>query len=366
VQSTRASGDAALDAELAGRREALARLARRQRFLGVMAVAVLPLCPVKGAVPYFLARGTAGSIPIGVASVVAIVSGLAALALAARWGRRIREMRAAIAALETTRDVLDHPAAPYLYRAPRRSPAAASAARARPVRSYREGWGGELVPLVGLALVGVVCGVIEDEPAPSRRHYTFLEQSSLDALGFVTPVHAAGEWALEDHAHATGGRALVNRVGAVGASPALAVVGAVSASDLRAETRCKFMPGHNGRACGLVFRYADPGHYGLARLDGAGVTVVDVVEGVEAPLGAFAADIEPGVWHELGVVATDKSVSVSWNGRAVVTLSDQKRPDGRVGLWAPADAHVWFDELAIEVEPRQPALELLPLLRRRG
>ncbi len=325
-----------------------------------MAAGLLLMIAVKGTVPYFFARAAPGSIPIGVVSV------LAGRALAARWGRRIRELRAVVAALEATRDMLDHPAAPYVYLTPRRSPTAAPTGCARPVRAYREGRAAELLPLVGLALVGVFCGVVDDEPAPSRRHYTFLEQSSLDALGFVTPVHAAGEWALEDHAHATGGRALVNRVGAVGASPALAVVGAVSAADLRAETRCKFMPGHDGRACGLVFRYADPQHYALARLDTAGVTVVDVVEGVESPLGAFAAEIEPGVWHELGVVATDKRVSVSWNGQAVVTLSNQKKPDGRVGLWAPADAHVWFDELAIEIEPRQRALELLPILGRRG
>jgi hypothetical protein len=153
---------------------------------------------------------------------------------------------------------------------------------------------------------------------------------------------------------------LVNRVGDEGAHPAVAVVDSFSARDVRAHTRCKFMPEHPEKACGLVFGYRDPAHYHVARLDDDGVTLAAVAGDSEKKLGHAGAVVSAGVWHELGVVAKDSSIVVSWNGRELLRIKDASLPDqGTVGLWAPPRGHVWFDVLAIEAPASQTALEPL-------
>lgn len=246
------------------------------------------------------------------------------------------------------------------YRAPGSGAVEREARRARasPWIPSEDRPGLGLGTLAAIAVAAIFYGVVDASATATHLHFSFLENATPGALGFSTPVTAAGEWALEEHEQATGGRALVNRVGDHGAHPAVAVVDAFSARDLRAHTRCKFMPEHPQKACGLVFGYRDPSHYHVARLDDGGVTLAFVAGGAESQLGHAHAEVSAGVWHDLGIVAKDESLVVSWNGRELLRVEDAPLPEqGTVGLWAPPRGHVWFDVLAIEAPASQTSFE---------
>lgn len=358
-----------VDDALKSARASIARLKRRQRLVSTSSLALLAVVALRGATALIVESGSAQR-PLAYVLYASTAIALAGVALGFRWGRRAGELRGEIASLELTREVVDHAAAPYVYVGPYRAPGSREAALAGP-RSVSSPWhvaedraGLGLGTLAAVATACVLYGVLEESATDTSLHFNFLEDATPRAIGFSTPVAAAGEWALEEHAHATGGRALVNRVGDEGARPAVAVVDSFSAGSMRAHTRCKFMPEHPERACGLVFGYRDPTHYHLARLDGDGVTLAAVVGGTESRLAHAGADVSAGVWHDLGVVTRSDEVVVSWNGRELLRARDASIPgEGNVGLWAPANGHVWFDVLAIEAPgPQSTDLRALPIV----
>ncbi|NUO52627.1 MAG: hypothetical protein HOV80_27590 [Polyangiaceae bacterium] len=358
---------APVDVALAAARTSMARLQRRQRLVAASSLALLAVVALRGATALVLE--TNEHRPLAYVLYVCTAIALGGVALGFRWGRRAGELRAEIASLELAREVVDHAAAPYVVVGPYRAPGS-RAAEAQGRRDTASPWqlsedraGLGLGTLAAVAAACVLYGVVEESATATNLHFNFLENATPSALGFSTPVAAAGEWALEEHEQATGGRALVNRVGDEGAHPAVAVVDSFSARDVRAHTRCKFMPEHPEKACGLVFGYRDPAHYHVARLDDDGVTLAAVADGTENKLGHAGAEVSAGVWHDLGVVAKDKSIVVSWNGRELLRIKDASLPDqGTVGLWAPPRGHVWFDVLAIEAPASQAALEPLRTL----
>jgi hypothetical protein len=189
-------------------------------------------------------------------------------------------------------------------------------------------------------------------------------------LGFRLSSKQGGEWLLADHEGATGHRALVNRPGDPAAMAASAVVDDSVTRDFRASTRCKSARDRSRQACGLVFRFVNHANYYVARVDAGRntVTLGVVVGGFERELRSVAAQVQPELWQEVGVVAQADYLLVSLNGQHVLSTHDPTFPGaGRVGMWAPADGEAYFDELSLSFLPAKQfhPSDLLPIFLRR-
>ena len=123
-------------------------------------------------------------------------------------------------------------------------------------------------------------------------------------------------------------------------------------SDVRLSVRCKPMAGRLEQSCGLVFRYQDGQNYYVARANALerNVRLYKVVEGRRQQLGDWRGAVTNGAWHVLQVEALGDAVAVSWDGQAVIRVSDRTtfQGPGQVGVWTKADSVVYFDDLRVE------------------
>ena len=222
---------------------------------------------------------------------------------------------------------------------------------------------------LGLAVIAaalLVGGPAGGPRAATEHRWMFVDEATDPAaIGFVLADAAAGVWELAAHDEATGARALVNGAGAPGGAPATAVVGEPRSRDLFLATRCKASAERPDQACGLVFRYVDPGTHYVARVEQDGVHLGVVIGGVERAIRTVAADVDPTRWQDLAVEARGDHLTVSWNGRPVIDTHDPTlAAPGAAGLWAPSDCIAYFDELTVAPLPStlpHPS-ELLPHL----
>lgn len=225
--------------------------------------------------------------------------------------------------------------------------------------------------IAAITVVGavVLVGSILSATSHGASHsWTFLDDAGdPESLGFRMSNDRSGAWAVEEHQTATGARALVNRAGETDAPPSTLVASAIAARDVRIATRCKVTDGA-AKACGAVFRWVDQANYHVARIDleTRQLVIATVRNNEEHVLTTKPARVEAGVWQQLSVEARGDHIRVACNGRDVVEVIDPM--PGRVGsggLWAPAGAEVYFDELAVDTLAATPhSLEVLPLLRK--
>lgn len=216
--------------------------------------------------------------------------------------------------------------------------------------------------------VGVFCAeLVGDMRLPSER-WSFLERDTALSDLHLHPSNGSaasgGPWAIEDNDSATGARALVNREGTSGDRPALLIAKSIHTRDLTAATRCK-----STAQCGLVFRYRNDDNYDVARYDAPSQRVIlaAIAGGREMVVAAVpATSSEDSSWQDLRVNASAGMIRVRWNDRLIIeTTEGAPANSGYAGLWVPATATAYFDELSIEALPDSPrALEVLPLLGR--
>lgn len=355
----------------------------KQRALFAASITGLLLVAVRGLVA--IAYPARAGAPL-VATALALVVVAAAITFVAALRARLAMERVArdIRALELVLDASLHETSPRVELHPYRKENGEGeptvvvrtdaldrvTAGAVPPRRASLGWMGRALAaaaVLGALLAGV--SIFASHGSSSLRRWTFLEDTSDPAaLGFAalaTDASRAGEWLLADHDTATGARALVNRAGEEAAPPATLLVGSVHARDVRAATRCKVaVP--EGDGCGLVFRYRDIDDHHLVRLDFTGrrLVIARVAGGVERELGAVPARVDGAVWQEIAVYARGDRIRATCNGRDVLDVTDPTAAiPGSVGLWAPAVAEAYFDELSVETLPASPqALEILPIL----
>jgi hypothetical protein len=207
-----------------------------------------------------------------------------------------------------------------------------------------------------------------------RERWSFTERDrSLSSLHLEASSASAGPWAIEDHDSATGARALVNREGSSAERPAVLLAKSIRTRDLSASTRCK-----SDAQCGLVFRYRNADNYDVVRYDASTQSIVlgSLVGGrdvttANAPVLPDASADRPTdrpspAWQDLRVDASAGVIRIRWNGQPIIEAHEgAPATSGYAGLWVPATATAYFDELSIEALPDAPrALEVLPLLGR--
>jgi 3-keto-disaccharide hydrolase len=138
----------------------------------------------------------------------------------------------------------------------------------------------------------------------------------------------------------------------------VAVLSDVSAADLDLSVRFKPLSGHVDQAAGLVWRYRDQDNYYIVRANALedNVVLYKVENGkrIDLPVKGEGrtygkkAEVPPGQWSTLRVVATGLRFEVYFNGTKLYEVEDGTFTQaGKLGVWTKADSVTQFDDLTV-------------------
>ncbi len=166
---------------------------------------------------------------------------------------------------------------------------------------------------------------------------------------------AIGDWRVVEDASASQGKAIAQ----MSADPTdyrfpLAVYQPVAVQDVEASVRFKAVSGKGDQAGGLAVRLADADNYYVVRANAleGNVNLYRVVKGRRQQMAGASARVSSGAWHTLALRAEGDQLSVSFDGKPLLTHSDRTFAGlGKVALWTKADSVTRFDRL--EIRPLQ-------------
>jgi len=162
---------------------------------------------------------------------------------------------------------------------------------------------------------------------------------------------AVGDWRVVEDATASQGKAIAQ----VSADPTdyrfpLAVYEPLPAQDVEASVRFKAISGKGDRAGGLAVRLTDADNYYVVRANALedNVRLYRVVKGDRQQMASASVKVSSGAWHTLALRAEGDRLSVSFDGKPLLTHSDRTFTGlGKVALWTKADSVTRFDRLEI-------------------
>jgi len=162
---------------------------------------------------------------------------------------------------------------------------------------------------------------------------------------------AIGDWRVVEDASASQGEAIAQ----LSADPTdyrfpLAVYQPLQAQEVEASVRFKAVSGKGDRAGGLAVRLTDADNYYVVRANAleGNVNLYRVVKGRRQQIAGASAQVPSGVWHTLTLRAEGDRLSVSFDGKLLLTHSDRTfAGPGKVALWTKADSVTHFDRLEI-------------------
>ena len=162
---------------------------------------------------------------------------------------------------------------------------------------------------------------------------------------------ALGDWQVVADPTATQGRAIAQ----LSKDPTdnrypLAVYQPLPAQDVEASVRFKAVSGRVDQAAGLAVRLQDADNYYIARANAleGNVRLYRVVKGDRKQLASASVKVSSGQWHTLTLRAEGDRLSVSFNGKPLITQTDRTFAGlGKVALWTKADSVTYFDQIRI-------------------
>ncbi len=162
---------------------------------------------------------------------------------------------------------------------------------------------------------------------------------------------AIGDWRVVEDPSASQGKAIAQ----LSADPTdyrfpLAVYQPLQALDMEASVRFKAVSGRGDQAGGMAVRLTDADNYYVVRANAleGNVNLYRVVKGRRQQIAGASAKVPSGVWHTLTLRAEGDRLSVSFNGKQLLTHSDRTfAGPGKVALWTKADSVTHFDRLEI-------------------
>lgn len=173
---------------------------------------------------------------------------------------------------------------------------------------------------------------------------------------------ALGDWQVVADPTATQGRAIaqLSKDNTDNRYP-LAVYQPLPAQDVEASVRFKAVSGRVDQAAGLAVRLQDADNYYIARANAleGNVRLYRVVKGDRKQLASASVKVSSGQWHTLTLRAEGDRLSVSFNGKPLITQTDRTFLGlGKVALWTKADSVTHFDQ--IRVTPLRVAAQTTP------
>jgi len=213
-------------------------------------------------------------------------------------------------------------------------------------------------------ILGAVLGLPCLPAAPRAQGVTGNVDLSRYAVGPLPPEFltswrtgkgALGDWRVVEDATASQGRAIAQ----VSADPTdyrfpLAVYEPLPARNVEASVRFKAMSGKGDRAGGLAVRLTDADNYYVVRANALedNVRLYRMVKGDRQQMASASTKVSSGAWHTLFLRAEGDRLSVSFDGKPLLTHSDRTFTGlGKVALWTKADSVTHFDRL--EIRPLQ-------------
>ena len=138
----------------------------------------------------------------------------------------------------------------------------------------------------------------------------------------------------------------------------VAVFNDVKTKDVDVSVRFRPVSGGVDQAAGLVWRYQDANNYYIVRANAleGNVVLYKVEKGkrTDLPLKGAGrtygqeADVPPGAWSELKVVAKGNLFEAYLNGQKLYEVEDMTFTEpGRVGVWTKADSVIYFDDVKV-------------------
>jgi hypothetical protein len=120
-------------------------------------------------------------------------------------------------------------------------------------------------------------------------------------------------------------------------------------ADLDLMVRGKAISGKVDQGIGLVFRFRDPKSYYVLRANALenNVNLYRMVNGRRLQITGARATVTSGQWHTLHVKARGNSITCSFDGKQLISTTDNTYSTGKVGLWTKADSVIAFDDLTI-------------------
>lgn len=205
--------------------------------------------------------------------------------------------------------------------------------------------------LGGLACLPVVASAQPVSGSPDLSRYAAGRLPPEWLTSMRTGSGAPGSWSVvEDHS-ASGGKAIEqSNPDATDYRFPLAIYQPLQATDLEVSVRFKAVSGKGDRAGGLAVRLVDADNYYVVRANALedNVNLYRVVKGRRQEVKGASTRVTADEWHLLSLRAQGPSLSVSFDGRPLLTADDRTiLGSGRVALWTKADSVTRFDSLKI-------------------
>lgn len=135
----------------------------------------------------------------------------------------------------------------------------------------------------------------------------------------------------------------------------LAIPDSFSAADVAVELRFKAVGGKIDQAGGIAVRLEDADNYYVARANALedNVRFYRVVDGRREQLEGANLRVTANEWHVLGLRAEGERFTVSYDGKALFSVTDKTFTQaGGVALWTKADSVTRFDQVRITPLPQ--------------
>jgi hypothetical protein len=166
-------------------------------------------------------------------------------------------------------------------------------------------------------------------------------------VGWTAAVTGKGEtrWTIEKDATAPS-PPNVFKQSAQGTYP-ICLRNGTSIKDGSVEVKFKPVSGKEDQAGGVIWRAKDKDNYYVARANALedNVTIYHTINGKRVSFKNTNTKVTSGQWHTLKVVFVGNQFTVTFDGKQVITATDDKIKDaGQVGLWTKADSVTLFDD----------------------
>ena len=212
--------------------------------------------------------------------------------------------------------------------------------------------------VIGAVALSLVLGGAMPVRAERMKHgrgktwtYTF----EADTLGHapVRTVAHRGVWSVEADSTAPGGRVLRQTESDDGVAFHFLQFERPYLENVVASVRFRIVSGEIGPSAGLLFQLDPKGRNGyLVRVRGetSEIALHYIIYGKRRDLRFAKIEMpEPGTWHTLAVRREGMRIAVSYDGRDVMRVRDDRYSSGTVGLWTEDDTVADFAQLEIGV-----------------
>jgi hypothetical protein len=166
-------------------------------------------------------------------------------------------------------------------------------------------------------------------------------------------INVLGDWAVEAEGTAPSASNVLRQEGSYGDPDFPRVVlKNLTFTDLTVRVRCRAEKGSTDQACGLMFHLVDSDNYFITRANAleGNVRLYRVVGGDRQQFASADLAVTSGEWHTLEATARGANLTVSWDGKQVISASDATFAKGKIGLWTKADSVTAFDNLEATAE----------------